>query len=107
MDKFKEKLAALRDVVNAATLRCESEAEVKRLKDDNLNKEHEITSLRNKLTFTETELEKAESKMAEAKLNLDEGETTKTVGEGLARKVSLLETELDSAERNLRETTEK
>ncbi|KAF8929499.1 actin lateral binding protein [Dissophora ornata] len=108
MDKFKEKLSALRDEVNAATARAEtSEGEVKRLADEQLQRDHEITSLKNKISFYEAELEKADNKMAEAKLNLDEGETTKTVGEGLARKVSLLENELDSAERNLRETTEK
>ncbi|KAG0334752.1 hypothetical protein BG000_008075 [Podila horticola] len=81
--------------------------EAKRLQDELTQKEHEITSLKNHLTRKEEELEAAENKIAEAKLNLDEGETTKTVGEGLQRKVSLLESELDSAERNLRETTEK
>ncbi|KAI1321174.1 hypothetical protein EDD11_007740 [Mortierella claussenii] len=108
MDKFKEKLSALRDEVNVATARADTaELEVKRLNDEQIQKDHEITSLKNKLQLVEAELDKAENRMAEAKLNLDEGETTKTVGEGLARKVSLLETELDSAERNLRETTEK
>ncbi|KAF9931865.1 hypothetical protein FBU30_009445 [Linnemannia zychae] len=108
MDKFKEKLAALREDVNAADARAtEAEAKVKVLQDEQIQKDHEITSLKNKLLLVEAELEKAETRIAEAKLNLDEGENSKTVGEGLARKVSLLETELDSAERNLRETTEK
>ncbi|KAF9207999.1 hypothetical protein BGZ49_010030, partial [Haplosporangium sp. Z 27] len=107
MDKFKEKLAALREEVNIATARADTaEAEVKRLQDEQIQKDHEITSLKNKLQLTEAELEKAENKMVEAKLNLDEGETTKTVGEGLARKVSLLEAELDTAERDLRDTAE-
>ncbi|KAG0370834.1 hypothetical protein BGZ54_003556 [Gamsiella multidivaricata] len=108
MDKFKEKLAALRDEVNAATARADAaESLAKRLEDEHIQKDHEITSLKNKVSMIEADLEKAENRIAEAKLNLDEGETTKTVGEGLARKVSLLETELDSAERNLRDTTEK
>ncbi|KAG0279999.1 hypothetical protein BGZ95_011585 [Linnemannia exigua] len=108
MDKFKEKLASLREEVNAADARASAaEAAVKTLQDEQTQKDHEITSLKNKLILVEGDLEKAENRMAEAKLNLDEGETSKTVGEGLARKVSLLEAELDSAERNLRETTEK
>ncbi|KAG9326213.1 hypothetical protein KVV02_001097 [Mortierella alpina] len=102
------KLASLREEVNAANAKAdEAEAKVKELQEDQTKKDHEITSLKNKLTLVEADLEKAENTIAEAKLNLDEGETTKTVGEGLARKVSLLETELDSAETNLRETTEK
>ncbi|GJJ79095.1 tropomyosin, fungi type [Entomortierella parvispora] len=108
MDKFKEKLAALRVEVDNATARADkAESEVKVLQDEQIQKDHEITSLKNRLTRAEEDLEKAENRIAEAKLNLDEGETTKTVGEGLARKVSLLETELDAAERNLRDTTEK
>ncbi|KAF9955502.1 hypothetical protein BGZ72_003668 [Mortierella alpina] len=108
MDKFKEKLAGVRAELDAAIARTDvAEAEVKRLQDDNTQKDHEITSLKNKLVLAEEHLSKAEERIAENKLNLDEGETTKTVGEGLMRKVSLLETELDAAERNLRETTEK
>ncbi|KAG9068005.1 hypothetical protein KI688_011596 [Linnemannia hyalina] len=108
MDKFKEKLAALREEVNAADARAlEAETKAKLLSDEQIQKDHEITSLKNKLNLVESDLEKAENRIAEAKLNLDEGETSKTVGETLARKVSLLESELDNAERNLRETTEK
>ncbi|KAF9146511.1 hypothetical protein BGX30_014576 [Mortierella sp. GBA39] len=108
MDKFKEKLAALREEVNAADARAlEAESKAKLLSDEQIQKDHEITSLKNKLNLVESDLEKAENRIAEAKLNLDEGETSKTVGETLARKVSLLESELDNAERNLRETTEK
>lgn len=104
----KQKLAALREEVNAADARAlEAETKAKLLQDEQIQKDHEITSLKNKLTLVEADLEKAENRIAEAKLNLDEGETSKTVGETLARKVSLLESELDNAERNLRETTEK
>lgn len=103
-----QKLTALREEVNAANARADAaENEVKRLQDEHIVKDHEITSLKNRLILRENELEKAELKFSEAKVNLDEGESTKTVGEGLARKVGLLEAELDTAERNLRETTEK
>ncbi|KAG0216504.1 hypothetical protein BGX28_000018 [Mortierella sp. GBA30] len=108
MDKFKEKIASLREDVNAADAKAEAaEAEVKRLQEEQIQKDHEITSLKNKLQLIEADLEKAENKVAETKLNLDEGEATKTVGEGLIRKVALLETKLDSTETDLRETTEK
>lgn len=55
----------------------------------------------------EAELERAEKKIEDAKLAKEEEENTKSQSEGLARKVSLLETELDNTEKNLRETTEK
>jgi tropomyosin, fungi type len=53
------------------------------------------------------DLEKAESKLAEAKQSSSDGETTKTTNEGLQRKVQLLEEELDAAEKNVKETVEK
>lgn len=103
-----QKLTALREEVNAANARADAaEGDAKRLQDELIQKDHEITSLKNKLILNEHELERAESRIKEVKVNLDEGETTKTVGEGLAKKVDLLETELDTAGRNLRETTEK
>jgi len=43
----------------------------------------------------------------ELKSAADEGDTHRTTGENLARKVQLLEEELDKAEKDLRETTEK
>ncbi|KAG0248465.1 hypothetical protein BG011_010239, partial [Mortierella polycephala] len=50
MDKFKEKLATLREEVNVATTRADNaELEVKRLQDEQTQKDHETTSLRNKL----------------------------------------------------------
>ncbi|KAF9087924.1 hypothetical protein BGX23_007793, partial [Mortierella sp. AD031] len=50
MDKFKEKLASLREEVNAAVARADTaEVETKRLHDEQIQKDHEITSLKNKL----------------------------------------------------------
>ncbi|KAF9967112.1 hypothetical protein BGZ70_000087 [Mortierella alpina] len=120
MDKFKEKLASLREEVNAANAKAdEAELKVKELQEDQTKKDHEITSLKNKLTLVEADLEKAENTIVEAKLNLDEGETTKTVGrtEGLRqmdikaehfeRKVQQLESQRDAYETKIVELTEK
>jgi tropomyosin len=45
--------------------------------------------------------------LAEAKASLSDAESGKTTNEGLMRKVQLLEDELDTAEKNLKETVEK
>lgn len=84
-----------------------AEAKVKALAQDHIQRDYEIQSLKNKLQRAEGDLEKAEDRITQTKSALDEGESTKTVGEGLMRKISLLESELDNAERNLRETTDK
>lgn len=72
-----------------------------------LERDQEIASLQHKLALAEGELEKAEAKVTELKNAAEEGDTHKTTGENLARKVQLLEEELDKAEKDLRETTEK
>ncbi|KAF9346171.1 hypothetical protein BGX34_004131 [Mortierella sp. NVP85] len=69
MDKFKEKLAALREEVNVANARADGfEAENKKLQDELITKDHEITSLKNKVARVEADLEKAENRISEAKL---------------------------------------
>lgn len=45
--------------------------------------------------------------MKDLKTAADEGDNHRTTGENLARKVQLLEEELDKAEKDLKETTEK
>lgn len=103
-----QKLNALRVEVDTHMTRADAaDTEVKKLTEELTLRDHEILSLKNRLQRAEEDLEKADVRMAAAKVDLDEGENTKTVGETLMRKVSLLETELDSAESNLRETTEK
>lgn len=103
-----QKLNTLRGEVDVAVARADAaDTEVKKLTEELSQRDHEIVSLKARLQRAEEDLEKADVRMAAAKVDLDEGENTKTVGETLMRKVSLLETELDSAESNLRETTEK
>lgn len=53
------------------------------------------------------DLEKAESKLADAKHAHEEGDTAKSTAENLQRKIQILEEELDTAEKNLKETVDK
>lgn len=55
----------------------------------------------------DVDLEKAESKLNEAKAAQAEGDQSKTISEGLQRKIQLLEEELDAADKNLKDAMEK
>lgn len=57
--------------------------------------------------MAETELEKLEGKLHEHKAVREEHESTASNSESLQRKIALLESELDTAEKNLKETTDK
>ena len=72
-----------------------------------LHKDQEIQSLQHKLGLLEGEVEKAESRLSEAKLASADGESSKSTAENMSRKVQLLEDELDTAEKNVKETMEK
>lgn len=52
-------------------------------------------------------MEKAEGQVKEHKAAKEEFTGTKDTNESLSRKIALLEEELDNAEKNLRETTDK
>jgi len=72
-----------------------------------LQKDQEITSLQHKLGVLEGELEKAEAKVADAKVAHEHGEAHASTAVNLQRKIDLLEDELDRAEKNVKETMEK
>ena len=72
-----------------------------------LQNEQEIASLRHKLENCEADLEKAENELKSARDAGAETATHKDANETLLRKISLLENELDNADRQLRETTDK
>ena len=55
----------------------------------------------------ETDLDKSEDKVRLYTIQKEEGEQSKSTAESLARKIQLLEEELDTAEKNVKETTEK
>ncbi|KAK3815566.1 MAG: actin lateral binding protein [Linnemannia elongata] len=108
MDKFKEKMALVRGELDAKLAKAEAaEMEVKRLTDENAARDDEITSLRTKVQYAEDKILECEARIEDAKSGLDAGETAKVTGEGLSRKVALLEVELENVERNLAEANEK
>lgn len=103
-----QRLTQLRSEADSAIERAEAaEAKVKKLEQQLLEKDQEITSLQHKLSVLDEQLENTESKLQDAKAAKEEGEASKTTNEGLLRKIQLLEEELDAAERNAKETTEK
>ncbi|KAF8518012.1 tropomyosin [Hysterangium stoloniferum] len=108
MDKIKQKLESLRAEADANVERAEAAEELnKKLKQELLEKENDITSLNHKLNVALGDLEKAEEKLGEAKLAREEGDASKTTNDNLQRKIQLLEEELDNAEKNVKETVEK
>ncbi|KAG8863619.1 hypothetical protein FRC20_010661 [Serendipita sp. 405] len=108
MDRIKDRLASLRVEADTAIERAEkAEAANKKYELEILHKDQEIQSLSHKLQVAEGELEKAEGKLASAKLDKEQGETSRSTADNLARKIQILEDELDAAEKNLKETTEK
>lgn len=72
-----------------------------------MQKDQEITSLQHKLSLMENDLEKAEGKLQDHKATKEEHDNSQVNVDGLSRKIAMLEEELDTAEKNLRETTEK
>lgn len=70
-------------------------------------KEQEVSTLTSKLSLTETEVEKLETDLKHWKTMAGEGESAKDQGEGLTRKVGVLEEELEKTEKELRTTLDK
>lgn len=85
----------------------ELSARIKALEQENLAKEQEITSLSHKNQVLETELEKLESGLKDAKSLAEESSQHGTQNESLTRRLQLLEEEAEEADKNLRETNEK
>ncbi|KAF5316459.1 hypothetical protein D9619_006346 [Psilocybe cf. subviscida] len=103
-----QKMNQLRDKAEAALTRAEdSEAKVKTLEQQLLERDQVIKSLEHRLGLLEADNEAAESKLAEFKTSSLDGEHSRQTADGLVRKVQLLEEELDAAEKNLKETVEK
>ena len=103
-----QKLNNLRLEADAAIERAEaSEAKNKKLEQQLLEKEQEITSLTHRLAVADEQLEKVETTLAAAKAENVDNVGSKTTSEGLQRKIQLLEEELDAAEKNAKDTVEK
>jgi tropomyosin len=85
----------------------ELQKQVKALEQENLQKEHEITSLTHKNSGLEAEVDKLEGQLKEAKALAEEGGQHGTQNETLQRRLQLLEEEAEEADKNLRETNDK
>ncbi|KAE8244252.1 hypothetical protein A4X13_0g6728 [Tilletia indica] len=105
---FHQKLTSLRAEADAHHERAEvAEGKVKHLEQENLTKDQEIASLQHKLSMLESDLERAEGKLTDAKRGAEAEESSRSTHDNLQRKIALLESELDTAEKNLRDATEK
>lgn len=103
-----QKLNSLRTEADGAIARAEdAESKNKKYEQEILTKDQDITSLSHKVSLLEADLEKTEAQLVEAKAHHEEGETHKGANESLNRKIQLLEEELDTAEKNLKDTVEK
>lgn len=91
----------------SATKVEELQKQVKILEQENLQKEHEITSLQHKNGALEAEVEKLENQIKDAKAIGEEGTQHATQNETLQRRLQLLEEEAEEADKNLRETNDK
>lgn len=85
----------------------EAEAENKKLSQQLLEREQEITSLQHKLAVSDESIEKYEATLTQSKAAALDAESSKTTNDGLQRKVQLLEEELDAAEKHSKEVVEK
>ena len=103
-----QKMQSLRSEADQANDRADAaEAKVKELQLLLTAKEQEVSSLQHRLGISETDLEKAEGLLTKAKQLQDEGDASRTTSEALQRKVQLLEEELETADKNLKDTVEK
>ncbi|KAJ7833502.1 tropomyosin, partial [Mycena olivaceomarginata] len=83
------------------------EAKVKMLEQADLAKDHEIKSLQVTLTLAEAALTKAEHTVHQSAAIRQEVEVGQIQIEALRHNITLLEDELDGAERNVKEKIEK
>ena len=85
----------------------ELQQKVKTLEQENLAKEQEITSLSHKNQLLETEVDKLEGGIKEAKVAAEESSQHGAQNESLQRRLQLLEEEAEEADKSMRETNEK
>lgn len=108
MDKFKEKLNALRLETDSANSRAAvSEESLKKVQASLQAKENEILSLQNKIILLSSDLEKAETRIGQVKLQKQENDAIQNVSEQFQRRLSILETDVETSKRQLKEATEK
>ena len=99
---------SIRAEADQATLRAErAEEQVKKLQQDLLKNSHDMNSLIHQSDLKSKELEEAELKLKKYKQDSEEAEHFRSTKDSLERKVALLEEELDTAEKNLKDTVDK
>ena len=105
---FNKKMNALRVEADENQAKAEElQTKVKALEQENLAKEQEITSLTHRNQLLETEVEKHEAALKEAKDAATGSVEHSQQNEALTRRVQLLEEEAEEADKMLRETSEK
>jgi tropomyosin len=105
---FQQKMNSLRIEADENAAKAEElKAKVKTLEQENLQKEQEITSLTHRNGLLETEVEKLETAIKEAKAAAGEASEHSNLNENLQRKLQLLEEEAETADKTLRDTNEK
>jgi tropomyosin len=98
----------LREEVNKANETAEGHAQrVKELEQRCTDQEHEMFSLQNKISQQDEELDKAQEEIESHKQLKPEMDELKKEYEASLRKCTLLEQELENAEKQMRETTKK
>jgi len=103
-----QKMNSLRIEADEATAKVEElQGTIKTLKQENLSKEQEITSLQHKNGLLEAEVEKLEAHVKEIKATAEESSQHGRQNETLQRRLQLLEEEAEEADKNLRETNDK
>lgn len=85
----------------------ELKTKVKELEQKNLTATQEVTSLTHRNQLLETEVEKLETGIKDAKNIASESAQHGTQNESLQRKLQMLEDEAEEADKNLRETNDK
>lgn len=101
-------MAALRAEADTNAAQAdELKAKVKTLEQENMAKEQEIRSLTHRNQLLESEVEKLETGIKEAKALAADGTQSGQQAEALNRRLQVLEEEAENADRTLKETTEK
>lgn len=105
---FAKKMQALRVEADEHQAKSEElQVKVKALEQENLAKEQEITSLTHRNQLLETEAEKLEKDLKEAKDAAGQSAQHGQQNESLQRRLQLLEEEAETADKTLRETNDK
>jgi len=107
-NRIQEKMKSLRAEADTAIERAElAEARCKALEQEILGHQQERTSLSHKLSVLDTDLQKAEGDVHTLKSAKEETDKAVSQNDQYRRKIEMLEAELDAADKNLKETTEK